>query len=213
LGQELHYKLLNHDASGQYVEITTPRGSYQNLRLSLLGAHQGANAALAVAAAEAIGLDDAAIRRGAATACHPARLEIISEQPLIVMDGAHNVPAMAVLARALRDYWPQKRCLALLGMLADKEREQALALLTPYLSGAVITRPPMLSRSEDWTATADFCANLGLSVPPENIIEDIPAACERALKLLPEYDMLLVCGSLYLVAEARSYFLQKKQPK
>jgi len=46
-------------------------------------------------------------------------------------------------------------------------------------------------------------------MPPQNIIEDIPAACERALALLPGYDMLLVCGSLYLVAEAREYLLKK----
>ncbi|MCL2496372.1 MAG: bifunctional folylpolyglutamate synthase/dihydrofolate synthase [Clostridiales bacterium] len=205
LGQELHCRAISHDESGQYVEIITPRGLYENLRLSLLGAHQCANAALAVAAAEAAGVDEAAIRRGLETAFNPARLEIISRQPLIVLDGAHNAPAMAVLARALADYWPRKHCLALLGMLADKEREQALAYLAPYLDGAIISRPPLLSRSGDWAKTADFCAGLGLPVPAENIIADIPAACERALALLPAYDMLLVCGSLYLVAEAREY--------
>ena len=211
LGQELHYRLLGHDASGQYVEITTGRRVYKNLRLSLLGAHQGANAALAVAAAEATGAAETAIRLGLAAAVHPARLEIISKQPLIVLDGAHNVPAMEVLSQALRDYWPHKRCLALLGMLADKEREQALAHLAPLLSGVVISRPPVLARSEDWTKTADYCADLGLPTLPENIIEDIPAACERALHLLPGYDMLLVCGSLYLVAGARAYLLGKNK--
>jgi dihydrofolate synthase/folylpolyglutamate synthase len=149
------------------------------------------------------------MRAGLAAAVHGARLEIISEQPLIVLDGAHNVPAMEVLSHALRDYWPQKRCLALIGMLADKEREQALALLAPHISGAVISRPPVLARSEDWMKTADYCADLGLPVPQENILEDIPAACERALELLPEYDMLLVCGSLYLVAEAREYLMSQ----
>ena len=207
LGQELSYRAISHDASGQYVAVTTPRGTYENLRLSLLGAHQGANAALAVAAAEAAGAKEIAIRRGLARAFNPARLEIISAQPLIVLDGAHNAPAMAVLARALADYWPQKRCLALLGMLADKERGQALAYLAPYLAGVIVSRPPLLSRSGDWAKTADFCADLGLPVSPENIIADIPAACERALQLLPGYDMLLVCGSLYLVAEAREYLI------
>jgi dihydrofolate synthase/folylpolyglutamate synthase len=210
LGQELHYRTLSHDESGQDIDITTPHRVYEGLRLALLGAHQGANAALAVAAAEAVGLGEAAIRQGLRAARHAARLEIISARPLIVLDGAHNAPGMAALAQALRDYWPRKRCLALLGMLADKERAQALAQLTPYLAGAVVSRPPVLARSEDWRKTADYCAELGLPVPPPNVIEDIPAACQRAWELLPEYDMLLVCGSLYLVAEARAYFLEKR---
>jgi dihydrofolate synthase/folylpolyglutamate synthase len=208
LGQELHCQALAHDESGQYVDITTPDGFYANLRLALLGAHQGANAALALAAAAVAGASEVAIRQGLQAASNPARLEIISSSPLIVLDGAHNEPGMAALAKALRDYWPGKRCLALLGMLADKERGQALAQLAPQLAGAVISRPPVLARSEDWAKAADFCAGLGLSIPPQNIIEDIPAACERALALLPEYDLLLICGSLYLVAEARAYLRQ-----
>jgi dihydrofolate synthase/folylpolyglutamate synthase len=204
LGQEIRYKLKSHDENGQYVDIVTKKQVYENLRLSLLGAHQGANAALAVAAAEAVGVGEAAIRQGIQLAVNPARLEIISTHPLIVLDGAHNTPAMAVLARALQDYWPRKRCLALLGMLADKERNEALAQLVPYLDGAVICKPPLLSRSGNWDKVADFCAGLGLPVPSENIIEDIPAACERACELLPKYDMLLACGSLYLVAEVRA---------
>jgi dihydrofolate synthase/folylpolyglutamate synthase len=209
LGQELRYRTLSYDDSGQYIDISTPQRVYENLRLTLLGAHQGANAALAVAAAAAAGLGETAIRQGIWAARHAARLEVISAQPLIVLDGAHNAPGMAALARAVRDYWPRKRCLALLGMLADKEREQALAQLVPCLFGAIVSRPPLLSRSGDWAKAADLCAGLGLPVPPQNIIEDIPAACERALELLPGYDMLLVCGSLYLAAAARSYFKER----
>ena len=210
LEQELRYRALEHDENGQYMDIITPGHTYNGLRLSLLGAHQAANATLAVAAAEAAGAGTPAIRQGLQRAVNPARLEIISANPLIVLDGAHNAPGMAALARAKEDYWPHKRCLALLGMLADKERKQALEQLTPYLAGAVISRPPLLPRSDDWAMAADFCAYLGLSVPPENVIEDIPIACERALALLPAYDMLLVCGSLYLVAEARKYLLEKR---
>ena len=209
LEQELHYKMLEHDESGQNIDILTPGGVYKNLRLSLLGAHQAANAALAVAAAEAAGVEEKAILQGLSQAVNPARLEIICTHPLIVLDGAHNVPGMVALAQAKKDYWPQQRCLALLGMLADKEREQALAQLTPYLAGAIICRPPLLPRSEGWAKAADFCAALGFNVEPQNIIEDIPTACEQALVQLPDYDMLLVCGSLYLVAAVREYLLKK----
>jgi dihydrofolate synthase/folylpolyglutamate synthase len=209
LEQNLHYKIVSFDENGQYVDIITPERAYKNLRLSMLGAHQAANAALAVAAAEAVGAKETAIRQGLQKAFNPARLEIISTHPLIVLDGAHNTPGMAALAQALEDYWPRQRCLALLGMLADKEREQALAQLAPFLAGVVISRPPLLSRGKDWALAADFCANLGLFAPLENIIEDIHTACERALTLLPDYDMLLVCGSLYLVAEARAFFLEQ----
>ncbi|MCL1975744.1 MAG: bifunctional folylpolyglutamate synthase/dihydrofolate synthase [Firmicutes bacterium] len=209
LGQELLYSLLRHNDAEQYVKISTPCRVYKNMRLSLLGAHQGANAALAVAAAERVGLSEAAIYTGLAASQHPARLEIISYQPLIVLDGAHNVPAMAVLAQAVRDYWPKRRCLALIGMLADKERKQALAQITPYLSEVIISRPPLLYRSEDWALAADFCTDLQINIKPENIIEDIPTACAHALALLPKYDMMLVCGSLYLVAAVRAFMLER----
>lgn len=210
IGRDIHCQAQSHDTHGQTIDIQTPRAIYPGLRLSLLGAHQALNAALAVSAAEAAGAGSAAIRQGLLTAVHPARLEIISKKPLIVLDGAHNVPGMATLARALADYWPGKRCLALIGMLADKEREEALSLLIPALSGAVISRPPVIPRSEGWQNLAAMCSEGGLTVPAENIIENIPAACARALELLPEYDMLLVCGSLYLVAEAREYLLRSK---
>ena len=205
LGLELQAEPLEQNEYQQQLSLITPHKEYKNLQLSLLGAHQVTNAALAVACAEAIGMPEAAIRQGLQTAHHPARLEILQRQPLILLDGAHNEHGMAALAQSLGDYWPQKRILALFGMLADKEREAALAHLLPHLAAAIVSRPPVMHRSEDWARLADVCAAGGVSIPPENIIEDIPTACERALELLPEYDMLLVCGSLYLVAEARAY--------
>jgi dihydrofolate synthase/folylpolyglutamate synthase len=190
---------------GQTFDIRTQKAEYKELFLPLLGPYQLSNAALAVAAAETAGLDEAAIRGGLAKTDWPGRLEIISQQPLIVMDGAHNSHGMEALSASLQEYWPQKKIVAVMGMLADKDRRAALEKILPQLDQLIITRPPN-RRAGDWQYLAELAEEKGVPVCTK---EDITAACDQALARLDEESLLLVCGSLYLLADARKWMLQK----
>ncbi len=186
---------------------------YADLSIQLLGEHQLANASLAVAAAAKLDLPEAAVRQGLAAARWPGRLEIVNRQPLTVLDGAHNVAGMQALSGALQQYWPGRPIVAVLGMLADKERAEALRLLLPLVSWAVITKVPS-PRAGDWQALAEICQEFAV---PCQLVESVPQAVAAGRQILQsdelngEEPLFLVTGSLYMLAEARAYLLGIEQ--
>lgn len=191
---------------GGRLNVFTRECCYKDLVLPLLGHHQLVNAAVAVQAGELLGLDQNAVRTGIAKVHWPARLEIVGCRPLILLDGAHNFEGMAALRAALDTLWPNKDIVCVIGMLADKEREKSLALLLPRIRQAVVTRPPFLARAGDWPMLEKFCLAAG---KPAVAIEDNRQAMRYALDTVKDDGMVLVCGSLYLVAEMRKYLTEE----
>lgn len=207
-GQEFSFFDTKLSQQGTTLSVRTGKDYYRHLQLPLLGRHQLSNAAVAVQAAELLGVSESSIRAGLATVRWPARLEFLAERtPQILLDGAHNCQGMEALSTALTDLWPERRIVCLLGMLSDKERQKSLQLLLPHLSRVVVTRPPYLSRSEDWYLLADMCRAAGKEAVA---IEDNRAALDCALQIAQDDDLLLVCGSLYMVAEIRKYLEEEK---
>jgi len=206
LGRELRLFPGKLSAEGSSFSLELEGKSYADLFLPLLGRHQLANAALAVAAAQLAGFSEEVIRRGLAAVCWPGRLELLSTDPMVLLDGAHNAPAARVLAQALQDYWPEKKILCLMSMLADKQQEEALAPLLPHFSRVIVTSSPYASRQGDWQQLAALCRAGGV---PADCIEDRQEACDAALEALRsgEYELLLVCGSLYLLGDVRLYLM------
>jgi len=190
---------------GQNFDFVAEQKTFKNLQLPLLGRHQIDNAALAVAAVLAIGVSEAAIREGLKQVIWPARLEIFSTKPLVIIDGAHNTDGMRVLSDFIKTYFPRQRKVALLGMLADKEREKALTALLPYLDEVVVARPQN-PRAGDWQRLTAIIRQYGL---PVTEAEDPVAAIQTALALLQEGDLLLVCGSFYLVGPIRQWLIEQ----
>lgn len=216
LGRDFDYEAEQTSACGQRFSYCDWHSGerWPGLTINLLGEHQLANAALAVAAARQLGLKEEAVRRGLAAACWPGRLEIISRQPLIVLDGAHNVAGMQALNAALRQYWPGRKIVAVLGMLADKERAAAMRLLLPLVSQAVITRAPS-PRAGDWQSLATICQACGVPCRLEEQVAQavatgqfLAAAAQSEQAAEP---LLLITGSLYMLAEARACLLGLEQ--
>lgn len=208
LGRDFSVQPLRDGIDGQTFAVTLGRERCGSLSIPLLGRHQLDNAALAVRAALLLGVGEQAIRDGLARVRWPGRLELVSRRPAILLDGAHNVQGMAALAAALERYWPDRRICCLLGMLADKQRAEALQLLLPRLARVVVTPPPTPGRAGDWQRLAALCAAAGLPVIAE---ADNAAALALARQSVEDNDcdLLLVCGSLYLIAAIRGLLLGK----
>ncbi|MGM9567595.1 MAG: bifunctional folylpolyglutamate synthase/dihydrofolate synthase [Clostridia bacterium] len=190
----------------QYFTYRDETTTLEHLELPLMGRHQLGNAAIAVRAALMFGLDENAIRAGLAKTVWPCRLEKVAADPLTIIDGAHNDHGMGVLTAYLKDHYSDKKIVVLIGMLADKEREKAIALLGPLTDKVVVTRPNS-PRAGDYEMIAEFfkpyCDEIYLE-------EQIPAACEKARGLAKDIGddaLLLITGSLYMVADARGYLL------
>lgn len=128
---------------GQILDIRTPQAIYQEIYLPLHGAHQALNAAAALRAVE-LALGDIAlamevVSRAFAAVASPGRCELISADPVIVVDAAHNPDGALSLRRTLEERFESQRLIGVFSALRDKEVEKVLAELEPVLSGVVVT--------------------------------------------------------------------------
>lgn len=174
-------------------------------RLRLLGEHQLANAALALAAGEAlvgqgVSIDEGVTAEALATVDWPGRFQIVGTDPLVVLDGAHNPAGAAALARCFARFAGGGGCNLIFSALSDKAVGEMVGELAPMASWAAVV-PVASSRS--------ICPGdvLGL-------FRGANPACEArgfpdfgaAWGARPEGRATLVAGSLFLVGEALSFF-------
>jgi dihydrofolate synthase/folylpolyglutamate synthase len=172
-----------------------PRG--QVATLSLLGAHQRQNAALAVHAAAELGLPSDSIATGLAGAVWPGRLEWLAGTPPVLLDGAHNPDGARALAAALTDLTPGTRYALVFGCARDKD---AVGLLKPLIKNAgntwtVAAREP---RAADAHGLAATIGRLGGRAEPADSVKNGLAAARAS-----GAELVVVAGSLRVVAEAR----------
>ena len=166
------------------------------------GAFQRRNFALACAAAEAFlerPLNPAAVEAAAAETRIPGRLEVVSERPLTIHDGAHNPAGAEALATALPEVVGDRRPLVLVvSVLEDKAAADMLRPLLPLADHLVFTRcanPRALS-----PATLESLADQ-LDGPESEIVAEPVAAVERARALAGPQGAVLATGSIYLIAD------------
>jgi dihydrofolate synthase/folylpolyglutamate synthase len=180
---------------------------YHDLALNLVGRHQYGNAALALAAVELLnraGLEvpEGAVREGLLLTRWPGRLEVVTQDPRVLLDGAHNPAAARILAETLKQTSHNGRLILVLGIMADKDMDTILARLLPLAQTAVFTRPQYFRAAavEDLAARARSY-NLEIIKVPQ-----VAAAIRRAQDLAGPQDRIVVSGSLYTVGEAKEYF-------
>ncbi len=165
-----------------------------------LGAFQRRNFALARAAAEAyLGeLDRAAVTMAAAEVQVPGRLQIVGREPLTLLDGAHNPAGMAALAESLPEIAGERRIVAVVSILDDKDAAAMLATLLPSCDALIVTSsqnpralpPPTL---ESLTRQ--------IGGPPAEVVRDPRAALERGRTVAGTEGVVVATGSIYLVAD------------
>jgi dihydrofolate synthase/folylpolyglutamate synthase len=166
-----------------------------------LGGFQRRNFAVARAAAEAFlgALEGDAVRRAAAEVEVPGRLQVVSRQPLVLHDGAHNPSGMRALAEALPDVVGDRRPLVgVVAVLDDKDAAGMLRELVPACGRLVFTRS-VHPRSLPAATLMSLAEQLG--GPPAELVGDARRAVDRARELAGAGGAVVVTGSIYLVAE------------
>ena len=193
---------------GQHVDLRAPRGAVEGAWLPLLGAHQADNAAVALAAVDALlerrglPLDVDAAARGLAAAASPGRLEVVAPTdggPTVLLDGAHNPAGAAALAAALGSDVAGGRRVLLLGVMGDKDVGGIVDALLPAVDDVVATEAPT-GRSAPAERLAKLCRLAGREALAE---ADLPAALAAARACAGDGDVVIVTGSLYLVGAVR----------
>jgi len=194
--------------------VQAPEDPGAEIEVRAPGRFQRRNFALAISAAEAFlgELDPAAVAAVAASVTVPGRLEQVAAGPPTYLDAAHNPDGFAALAEALPGVAGERRLVACLAILADKDAKAMIAKLAPVLDRAVCTEIPAAAleghgrpgaRSRPAAELAAACAAAGLDAEVE---PDFKAALERgrALAAEPPEGALLVAGSHYAIGPARA---------
>lgn len=198
------------------MDFSGPFRAYRDLQISLAGAHQYRNAAVAVMTLEvlrqyyALILDEEDLRTALAEVHWPGRLESISRQPHIIVDGAHNPEGAEALAAALKQSYPRERLHIMAGMLSNKHHREYLRHILPLADTIVVTEPKFSNAKpalELYDLVLDMKQQLGLEGLNVVMEQDWQQAVTRLRQLTGERDLAVVTGSLYLVADVRSWLL------
>ncbi|MHB8595110.1 MAG: bifunctional folylpolyglutamate synthase/dihydrofolate synthase, partial [Acidimicrobiales bacterium] len=189
---------------GRLLDLRTPGAYYPEVYLPLHGAHQGENAACAVAAAEAFfgsALAPEVVGRALGAVTVPGRLEVVGRVPLVVLDGAHNVAGVRALALALEELHPVVGAVAVVGMLQGRDPSAMLQTLATGGVRTVVACTAPTPRALPATTIAEAARAAGLTALAADTVTD---AVDLARGRVPDDGMLVVTGSLYVVSEARS---------
>ncbi|MDO8688629.1 MAG: folylpolyglutamate synthase/dihydrofolate synthase family protein [Dehalococcoidia bacterium] len=205
VGQDVGWRRISAGLDGQTVHVRTKTGDF-HFRIPLLGRFQCENAALVVASCEearALGvvLSPRSVLQGLRQVVWPGRMQILQTRPLVLVDGAHNVNSADVLRGAVKEDLPFRRCVLVIGTSVDKDIAGIAAELAPLADTVIATRSHH-PRSASPEAVAEAFRACGKEV---RIASDTPSAMAEALDLATPEDLVLVTGSLFVVAETLAW--------
>ncbi|MEZ5406394.1 MAG: folylpolyglutamate synthase/dihydrofolate synthase family protein [Acidimicrobiales bacterium] len=204
-GQEFVVESNELAVGGRVIDLVTPGARYDQLFIPFHGAHQGDNLATAVAAVEAFfgrPSDQDLIEFALTTVELPARFEVVSHDPTIILDGAHNPPGAQAASATLAEAFARLGSWVLVvGMLSGKDPVEMLEALRADEFDAVICCEPDWSRAIPADEIARAASRLGLSV---EVVKSPVEALHRALAVTAGDDLILVTGSIYVVGEVRA---------
>lgn len=174
------------------------------------GEHQINNALTVVSAVDILrekgfAISDEQLIEGIAAAKFPARFEVCSKDPLVILDGAHNPHAAAALASGIKKFLPEKRTL-LCGMMADKDCAGVMSTLAPLFERVIavpVQSPRAIAPKELAALAAPYCKSVFAA-------ENAAQALDAALAALNPGEALVVAGSLYLASELRPQLMRFK---
>jgi dihydrofolate synthase/folylpolyglutamate synthase len=182
--------------------------TWTGLKTNLVGRHQYRNAAVALAAVELLQekgfeIPETVMRQGMEQVRWPGRLEVVSTQPQVVLDGAHNPAAATTLAQALKRDLSYRRLILVLGIMADKDISGILRRLLPLADVVIFSRPRY-----ERAATPETLKSLADNLSQEaQVIADLGEAIQKARSLAAADDLIVITGSLFTIGEARKYLV------
>lgn len=174
----------------------------------IAGSYQSQNAAVALASAEVLEaggmtVTPSAFKKGIATAYWPGRMELVQGTPPLLLDGAHNPAGATALAEALQEY-SYSRLLLVTGVCDDKDIDRIYAPLIPLVDGIFTVTPSVDRALKDEELSHFFLMQGVASRPCGSVVAGIQTARSEAAT----DDLIVVCGSLFVVGEAKAWLEQ-----
>jgi dihydrofolate synthase/folylpolyglutamate synthase len=192
---------------GRLVDLFTPYGEYEDVFLPLHGAHQGDNAAAALAAAESFlgrGLGRDLVVEAFASVESPGRLEVVATHPLVVIDGTKNIAGAHAVRDALAEEFPRTDRTWVVGVLRQKDAREMLDALGVAPTDRVIACRPEIPRARDPEEVADAARELGVPAERVQVVARVADAVHVAVDTIHADGQVVVAGSLYVAGPART---------
>ena len=196
---------------GRLVDLWTPSGRVEDVYLPVHGAHQGDNAALALASVEAFfgaPTEEEVVTEAFAGLELPGRFEVVRREPTVVIDSAHNVDGARAAASTLaEDFTLAGSVVMVVGLLHGRDPAEMLQALGATEAGFVVACTPPSPRAIPAPEVAAAAERLGIAA---EAVGDVPSAVDRALAIATGDDLVLVTGSHYVVGDARRSLLAEE---
>ncbi|MDO8433341.1 MAG: folylpolyglutamate synthase/dihydrofolate synthase family protein [Candidatus Binatus sp.] len=180
-----------------------------DLEIGLAGPFQHENGAIAVAALEALraqgwNIDEDSIRRGLRDIYWPGRFDIVSRNPTVILDCAHNEMSIAALLETMTAEFGAVKPRLIFGCLSDKDWPKMAAMLGPRVRDVTLTKVKPKRPLEPENLLPYFSAHA-----PARVEREPMAAVERVMSEIRADDVVLITGSVYLIGEVYPYFLAR----
>lgn len=193
----------------QNLKVVTSKDTYC-VQLALLGVHQVQNCNVVINCCEAlmdmgVKITKEAILKGLKLVKWPGRLEIMRRNPLVVIDGAHNIDGIKKLTESIDKYFTYNNMILILGILADKQVDEMINTICPKAAKVIAVTP----HSERAELCEDLRDKILLCNESCEAVMDYEKAYEKALSYCEEEDMIIISGSLYMVGDMRKIVRNK----
>jgi dihydrofolate synthase / folylpolyglutamate synthase len=208
VGKDTEYERVSTCPEGQIFNLKTPIATYDGLETPLFGMHQIINAATAVTAVETlrrhnIVIPVEAVRKGVKNVYWPARLEVISRDPLIILDCAKDAEATEAVKDTIKNDLNDHRIIAVVSISSDKNIEGMIRNIAEIANRFILTKHSVTYRATEPERLINEIVKYG---KPYEVYLDREAAFKHAADMAGAGDMVLVIGSVYLAGDARSYY-------
>ena len=185
----------------QYFNIKTKNDSY-DIALNLLGVHQMKNTDVVINIVEVLQSQGIEIKKSSILSALEnvtwiGRMEIVKSNPVVMLDGAHNIDAIKQLAQSVKKYFSYKKLILITGILKDKQVDEMSEILAK-LSDKIIAVEVDSVRRTSKDALIESLKKYNKDVEGS---DDYKEALDKALSYADKDDMILICGSLYLIGD------------
>jgi dihydrofolate synthase / folylpolyglutamate synthase len=193
------------------VCLTTPNSKFEHLAVPLIGEHQAINCGLALAVIDrlkrrGIAINDARAMEGLAKVTVAGRMEMVSQTPRVVVDGAHNAASLDAAMKAIGQHIPYDSMVVIFGCCADKDVPGMLERITSGADKVIFTRIDSIRSADPDELAARYVERFGKMAQVAQNLEEALAIANRAVT---KEDLICITGSFYLVGEAKKLFAAK----
>jgi dihydrofolate synthase/folylpolyglutamate synthase len=194
------------------VCLTTANSKFEHLAVPLLGEHQAINCGLALAVIDKLKtrgmqINDARAMEGLARTSIPGRMEMVSQTPRVVVDGAHNAASVDAMMRAIGQHIPYDSMVVVFGCCADKDVGGMLERITSGADKVIFTKVDNIRSADPNELAARYTELYGKMAQVAPTLGDALAIAYRAVT---KEDLICITGSFYLVGEAKKFYASGK---